>query len=328
MAVSKMRKAIPKWISNLIPSAVTYPLFGSPVPRRALTSMGRLRDLMDRYQTQHLKGVTPVAFRERIDAFRNLVDHSMEGFVDPALQRDLSIRFHWGHDHDFGEFQVPGKLGTRHISLIAMLIDWFRVLPPSLEGKRVLDIGCWSGGTSLLMCAMGAHVVAVEEVKKYIDCLTYLKESFDLDRLDPRNLSLYECTSPDLQDSFDYVLFAGVLYHVTDPVLALRIPFNCLKDGGTCIVETAVTHTRRQVLAYEGPRVTFDGSEKVLSRSGWNWFSPSPSTLAQMMADVGFARIRLSKVIASAAGTRILSVGSRDRHSDMTRAGLSVRTIR
>ena len=35
----------------------------------------------------------------------------MEGYTDPAAQRDLSIQFHWGHDHDFGEFTAQQKVG-------------------------------------------------------------------------------------------------------------------------------------------------------------------------------------------------------------------------
>jgi 2-polyprenyl-3-methyl-5-hydroxy-6-metoxy-1,4-benzoquinol methylase len=283
---------------------------------------------MRQYQVKDLVGVEPAEFRARINEFLDMIDSTMEGYQDPAIQRDLSIKFHWANDHDFGDFFVPGKMGQRHLSLIAALIDWFPVLPLDLKGSSVLDIGCWSGGTSLLLAAMGAHVVAVEEVKKYIDCLEYLKRAFALDRLDPRNLSLFECTADDLQDAFDYVLFAGVLYHVTDPVLALRITYNCLRDGGKCIVETMVQHTPADTLAYHGPRVVLDGSRRTMSRSGWNWFAPTPRTLIQMMTDVGFVDIHTSAVIDSAGGQRIFAVGTRDVHRDMTRAGLSVRRIR
>ena len=152
------------------------------------------------------------------------------------------------------------------------------------------------------------------------NCLTYLTDSFKLDRLKPRNLSLYECVAADLQDSFHIVLFAGVLYHVTDPVLALRIAYNCLRDGGKCIIETAVLPSRRKILGYEGPGITFSGTQRDLKRSGWNWFSPSPAALSGMMADVGFTGVRLSKVLASSAGPRILGLGLRDTHRDIMRA--------
>lgn len=78
--------------------------------------------------------------------------------------------------------------------------------------------------------------------------------------------TLYEYTGAEPQDRFDVVLFAGVLYHVTDPVLALRIVFNCLRDGGVCVVETAITHSDDRILAYEGPRVILGGSREDSSR--------------------------------------------------------------
>jgi tRNA (mo5U34)-methyltransferase len=325
----KVKQATPRWARNLVPQSLKDRVLGTTrVDVANLVSMTRLRNLMGRYQTKDLVNVSTGEFRRRIDEFLALEDAAMEGFADPSMQRDRSVKFYWANDHDFGDFSVKGILGDRHISLIAALNDWFPVLPKTLDGVKVMDIGCWTGGTSLLLHAMGANVVAVEEVRKYIDCLTYLRDSFALSGLDPRNLSLYECVTSDLQDAFDYVLFAGVLYHVTDPVLALRIVYNSLKDGGTCIIETAVSYSDRDTLAYEGPRVHYDGAAVNLSRSGWNWFLPSPSTLAQMMRDVGFVDIQMTSIVDSSKGGRIFAAGKRDRHRDMTRAGLSVRGIR
>jgi hypothetical protein len=105
-----------------------------------------------------------------------------------------------------------------------------------------------------------------------------------------------------------------VLYQVTDPVLALRIMYNCLKNGARCVIETVVIHSPDHILFYEGPRVTRNGRAEDLNRAGWNWFAPSPTTLSQMMVDVGFTNIRLSPVIQSTAGKRILAVGQKDQH--------------
>lgn len=283
---------------------------------------------MARYRTDRLAaGFDPGAFEARIRAFLATTDPEVEGFRDPSRQRDLSVKFHWGHDHDFGAFAVAGRMGDRHLTLLARFADGLGALPPpgpsSLAGMRVLDVGCWTGGTSLLLAAMGAHVVAIEEVRKYVACLEYLREAFGVANLEPRAMSLFDCTGPEFSDAFDLVLFAGVLYHVTDPVLALRLTFDALRDGGRCLVETAVTPVPGPFLGYQGPRrVAGDGRD--LSRSGWNWFLPSPSALRRMMLDVGYTGVR-SKV---AAGRRAFAVGRRDRHVDMLRAGLSARDVR
>ena len=262
MLASSLRNVAPKWAGRLVPQELKDRMFGAAIDYESLPSFNRLKSLMGCYQVKDLVNVDPESFKRRIDEFLELRDYKSEGYQDPTKQRDLSIRFHWGHNHDFGDFLLKGRLGDRHIALLASLVDWFKVLPLSLQGLTVLDIGCWSGGTSLLLVAMGAHVVAIEEVKKYIDCLQYLKHAFNLVRLEPVNLSLYECTAPELQDRFDIVLFAGVLYHLSDPVLGLRITYNCLKDGGQCMVETAVTPSKKKLCAYEGPGVIHGGGSQ------------------------------------------------------------------
>ena len=309
MILHPLRRAVPQWVKNVVPQVLkdqVKPRDHSP----SLPSYSYLQNLMCCYQTANLANVTPDSFKRKIDEFLSLQDHEMEGFENPDKQRDLSVKFHWGHNHDFGAFALEGRMSNRHLAHLARFIDAFQAIDRSLEGLRVLDIGCWTGGTSLLLCAMGAHVVAIDEIKKYIDCLEYMKQAFDIKKLEPMNLSLYDCSRPDFQDAFDIVLFAGVLYHVTDPILALRTTFNCLKDDGLCLLETAAVHTERPILTYE--------------RSNWNWFFPSLTTLAQMMADVGFTDVKVQKALRD----RAYAVGKRKTHTDMRRDGLSNRTTR
>lgn len=317
-AASKLRKRIQYHVPRVM--GVTHPA------EKLGPSYGELRALMSRYQTRNLANESPESFEQTVRGLLSLEDYQMEGYRDPTRQRDLSIRFHWGHDHDFGTFQLTGRMSDRHLRLISVFIDTFHALPLSLAGKRVLDVGCWTGGTSLAFAAMGAEVVAIEEVNKYVDALTYLKDAFEVNNLEVRNLSLYECTTPEFQDQFDYVLFAGVLYHLTDPILGLRVVFNSLRDGGLCLLETAAIPAKGPTLRYEGPNVLWGGDANQLARSGWNWFLPSTTTLVNMMRDVGFDSIRAPHRVTSAG--RQFAVAKRIRHVDILRAGLSSPGIR
>lgn len=266
---------------------------------------------MLKYQTKNLSSKNPESFRARINEFLNLKDSRMEGLEDSVGQRDFTVAFRWGHDHDFGAFQIKGQMGDRHIRHLAEFIDGLKAIPQSLSGMKVLEIGCWTGGTSLLMCAMGAQVLAIDEVKKYVDCLRYLKEAFSIATLEVQHRSLYGLTEAEFQDRFDLVLFAGVLYHVTDPIVALRITFNCLRDGGQCLIETTGFRCRRPFISYV--------------RRVCNWFDLSPTALRQMMADVGYADIQVGRI---SLYDRLYAVGRRLRHVAMRRDGLSLRSLR
>ncbi len=277
----------------------------------SLESWDWLQQAMGLYTLDKLVGCSQAEFRQRLNGFLALNDHVMEGLEDPVEQRDLSIEFHWGHDHDFGEFTLAGKMGQRHIRHLATFIDTFQALPRDLTGLRVLDIGCWTGGTSLLLCAMGADVHAIDEVRKYADCLNFLAGAFCLERLRAEHCSLYQCATPDFEDRFDLVLFAGVLYHVTDPILALRISYNCLRDGGICLLETTGYENSEPMISYE--------------RRRWNWFDLSPPALSLMMSDVGYIKVQTGEVTAD---RRLYAVGERDRFKEMRRDGLSNPDVR
>ncbi|MFG0256273.1 MAG: class I SAM-dependent methyltransferase [Phycisphaerales bacterium JB043] len=288
-----------------------------------LPSCVMLRELMERYTTDQLVNETPEALEKHLRDLVGRVDPDSEGYRDPSRQRDLSIKYHWGHNHDFGAFSLEGRMHDRHIHLLASFMDGFGLSPDEIQGARILDIGCWTGGTSLLLAAMGAHVHAIEEVRKYADTVSYLAHAFGVeDHLTCERRSLYECDTPEFRDRFDLVLYAGVLYHVTDPILSLRICFNALRDGGRCLLETAVVRSDECVLQYDGPSRTYAGSVDDLDRGGWNWFVPSGNALCAMLDDVGFERVDLH-----AHPPRAHAIATRVSHVDICRAGLSVPAI-
>ena len=285
----------------------------------------RLSKLMvDRYTVANLREVSAEKFRADISALESVSDPAMEGYASSSCQRDQSLKFEWGHNHDFGIFYMPGQMGNRHIDVLATFMDLYGVREDDFRGKKVLDIGCWTGGAALLLAAMGADVVAVEEVRKYVDCVEYLKQCFGVDNLQVENRSLYSLDDEGFRDRFDIVLYSGVLYHVSDPVLSLRIVFNCLKDGGTCLLETMAVGGSRSCCVYEGARHTLDRPKEQEPRVGWNWFVPSLEAVRRMMIDVGF-NVRQATLHKE---DRALVLGTRTQHMDMLRAGLSNRHVR
>ena len=285
----------------------------------------QLRALMkDRFTVAGLKNVSADDFQKHIQSLPGKRDAEVEGFTDASRQRDFTIQFEWGHNHDFGTFSMQGTMRDRHVNILATLLTDYGLTVADFAGKRVLDIGCWTGGTSLLLAAMGAEVVAIEEVKKYAICVEYLANAFGLTNLTVERHSLYALDMPEFYERFDFVLYSGVLYHVTDPVLSLRIAFNCLRDGGRCMLETYAANGADSYCEYHGAYETYNRETRGQPRWGWNWFLPTPEATKRMMIDVGF---RVTKIDLHDEN-RVLAIGVRDQHVDMLRAGLSKPSVR
>ena len=273
-----------------------------------------LTGLMGRYTTDHLVGITPADFKKRIDGFLAMNDCAMEGLASPENQRDQMVKFQWGHSHDFGTFKLRGMMENRHIGVMARMID-AAFLDRDLSGKLICEIGPWTGGMTLLLAAMDAKVEAFEEVRKYADCINFLAESFRV---------AVGCEASSLYRVLDYpyadtVILSGVLYHVSDPVLALRRCFDFLKVGGRVIVETMVCASTHPVLHYIGPSVVASGSKERMDRTGWNWYAPSCRAVKKMLHDVGFEKIQLLKPEAD----RLICCATKEAEKPICRAGLN-----
>lgn len=218
------------------------------------------------------------AHRIRDDLAQAFPDDELpEEFWHEASSKQFREFFLWGHDHDFGHGVTrKGAMGQRHIEITAEAVR-LGFLPPQLTGLKVLDIGCWSGGDVLVLSGLGADVTATEEhpgsagsarrLMQLVGCPAAVREQ-----------SVYR-DDPAWRQAFDIVYCSGVLYHVSDPVLLLRICFSYLRPGGRLIVETkADTRAEGSACHYSGTAV-----------KGWNFYAPSEVALARWFLDAGFS---------------------------------------
>ena len=255
------------------------------------------------------------------------IDLDIERLKSRENQRDLSIKFHWGHNHKFNEeIHVPGRMGDRHLNLMAQFLTELGYLDDHFAGKNVIDVGCWTGGTTLLLKAMGANnILALEEVQKYARACKELFEGvYNLEGLTCDGTNLYHLVS---DEKFDIAYFPGVVYHLSDPVLGLRRLFNALSDGGEIFVESAGIESSEPICRFEGNRKYHKNSSETadnLNRGGWNWFLPSPHCLNLWMQEAGFEETRCWW---SPYTGRVFGYGKRNRHIEITRAGFSVPDI-
>lgn len=297
---------------------------------RKLLSSGICEELhrkFEVYKTSNLKGISSEEFTKSIQSRIGTIDAQAEGYSEEEIeqQRDLSIKFHWGHNHDFCDFKLEGRMGDRHINLLANFTVFFPVSLDDFKGKNVFDIGCWTGGTTLLLATLARKVYAIEEVKKYAETVSFLSTSFGInDHIAVKPLSIYDCNTNEFYGQFDIVYFPGVIYHLSDPLLALRILFNSTKIGGVILIESAGINTEEPFCKFEGSLVSHSGTRQRMNRGGWNWFLPSPSALYRMMKEAGFDEIQ---TIWDNGTNRVYGFGRKLSQVGVCKAGLSVPNI-
>jgi SAM-dependent methyltransferase len=133
---------------------------------------------------------------------------------------------------------MDGILGDDFLR-IAGLLDAWAWWPPSLEGRTAVDVGCFTGGLSLLLASRAAaRVVAVDEIPEHLAQCQFLAQTFQVPAVECVASSLYELPRSIEVGSVDLVLLSGVLYHLSDMLAGLVVVRRLLRPGGTLLIES------------------------------------------------------------------------------------------
>lgn len=148
----------------------------------------------------------------------------------------------WLDELDFGEFKLIGS--DRFILFFVDLIKHFKFNLKDIEGKRILDIGPASGGTSLLFLALGAKdVIAVEANAFNVKRMEFLSRSF--------NLNLHPILTPfedfECDDKFDFINCYGVFYFIKGQKKSLSKMRDMLNSTGKLFIETKTNEEKGNV---------------------------------------------------------------------------------
>lgn len=163
--------------------------------------------------------------------------------------------------------------------------DW-RTIPTAailtngidLKGKTLLDIGCMSGGMSKWFEEQGAKVYGIEpDLRSYAQA-KLVKEVFGL-KVELFPSDIHGFSSKAL--SFDFVAFAGVYYHLQNPVQALQEAWD--------VADTALL-IEGQIIPGDKPIAEFILGEYNGDGSNW-WFPTIPCLLDWCRTLDGVAKI-------------------------------------
>ena len=200
------------------------------------------------------------------------------GGIDQSLLNEIQS-LNWCHTIDLGNgLTTPGAVPLEHLTPMANVI-----FSEPIEGKSVLDIGCWDGYFSIEAARRGARsVLATDDYvwrhganRRNIEIAVELAAPFvkvkQIDVLD---------ISPETVGIHDVVIFTGVLYHLRHPLLGLEKAASVCSD--LLIVETqidAVNEARPAMIFYPGTELANDPT---------NWWGPNIPCVEAMLRDRGF----------------------------------------
>jgi tRNA (mo5U34)-methyltransferase len=163
--------------------------------------------------------------------------------TDELRARIESIDFY--HSMDLMGIPTPGKVDCHALfSRLGLPADM------DLTGKRAIDLGCRDGALSWWAESRGAEVLALDHPTEWGEANRgrSAREGFDLIRevlaskVEPIVGDLdTEAGWPVDRGPFDLVLFLGVLYHLVNPIQALRKVAQLVAPGGLVVVESAVS---------------------------------------------------------------------------------------
>jgi tRNA (mo5U34)-methyltransferase len=231
----------------------------------------------------------------------------MEKMQKEEMRRKIEDVGFWYHTIDVGHGIVtPGEKKCDDFDNLGL---------PDLQGKTVLDIGCWDGFYSFECEKRGAsRVLATDHFvwEKFgnngflaaREALGSKIEHKDIDVMD---------ISPETVGTWDIVLFLGVLYHLQSPMLALEKLSRITKS--LLVVESHVVNIP---LYNDVPLAAFYETDE-LNTDPTNWWGPNLKCVIQMVRSSGFPNVEVKSPKGEEKRAKLLGTSRRSKFRELRR---------
>ncbi len=218
-------------------------------------------------------------------------------------QRDWFYTFHLPSG-DSTRSYLPAEAQAVHATRLQMLQtclkDYYGESPADITA---IDLACHQGFFSHHLAAAGhRRVTGIDARQEHIDDARLICRALQHDNIEFAQRDVFSL-SPEQDGQFDTVLMFGLLYHLENPVGALRVAKSLCKK--VCLVETQVgPHISGQldwghyefVKPMMGSFTVIDESHEThgpeMSTLGI-CLAPSTQTLIWIMQKIGFDRVEL-----------------------------------
>ena len=210
------------------------------------------------------------------------VDYRMR-MTDDEVRARIAAVPHWYHPIEVRPGIItPGGNDARQV---LELLD----LPADCRGMRALDLGTRDGFFAFELERRGAEVTAVDYMPKTESGFAVASELLG-SRVTYLQRNLYELTAGDI-GTFDLVLCLGLLYHLPDPLGALRVVRNLSRQR--MYLETLVLDFGGEM--DELPLMRF------FAGASWagdptNYWGPNVRCIEEMLGESEFATRRVVRV--------------------------------
>ncbi len=171
----------------------------------------------------------------------------------------------------------------------------------SIEGRRVLDVACNCGGFSVEAARRGAdQVLGFDIVPHYIEQANLIKSALELANVDFRVMAIDDLDRA-VHGTFDIAFCFGILYHLENPVLAMKKIAALTTD--VLVVDSNVIKTpfvHRPLWEMRAPRrssaVSSDATTSLWRTEDVNiQFKPNAPAIEALLHQLGFGHIERIK---------------------------------
>jgi hypothetical protein len=197
-----------------------------------------------------------------------------------------------------------GALDAIHATRLAMLEAALSAeFGDSIGARSVVDIACHQGWFSTQMAQMGARdVLAVDARAEHVADATLIRDALGLRNMRVQQSDVHALTR-EATGQFDIVLMLGLIYHLENPVGALRIAQALTKR--ICLVETQIVPGMTGMVDYGSFRFVrpLKGSFGIIDETEETHgpeasttgicLVPSLEALLWIMRKIGFRRVEV-----------------------------------